>query len=383
MSNLIGITLPSSNILAFDRRFVEQAPVKGIALADYYALLPTHGYIFVPTREIWPAASVNALLPPVPVFDEDGQPVLNEKGEQTVMQASRWLDQNRHVEQMTWAPGLPMIIQNRLISDGGWIEQPGASCFNLYRPPVIARGNAAKAKPWIDHARYVFGDDADRIIMWLAQRVQRPGEKINHALVLGGSQGVGKDTLLEPVKYAVGPWNVAEVSPQQMLGRFNGFIKSVILRVSEARDLGDADRYAFYDHSKTFTAAPPDVLRVDEKNLREYSVPNVTGVIITTNNKTDGIYLPNDDRRHFVAWSDKTKEDFPEGYWNKLWGWYRSGGIEDVAAYLGSLDISAFDAKAPPPKTPVFSTDATLATITAPRGSPAPHPGEASRAAVA
>jgi hypothetical protein len=33
--------------------------------------------------------------------------------------------------------------------------------------------------------------------------------------------------LLEPVKRAVGPWNFHEVSPQHMLGRFNGFLKSV------------------------------------------------------------------------------------------------------------------------------------------------------------
>ena len=95
------------------------------------------------------------------------------------------------------------------------------------------------------------------------QRVQRPEDKINHALVLGGKQGIGKDTLLEPVKQAVGPWNFCEVSPQQVLGRFNGFLRSVILRVSEARDLGEFDRFAFYDHLKAFVAAPPDVLRVD------------------------------------------------------------------------------------------------------------------------
>jgi len=75
--------------------------------------------------------------------------------------------------------------------------------------------------------------------------VQHPQDKINHALVLGGCQGIGKDTLLEPVKSAVGPWNFSEVSPQHMLGRFNGYLKSVILRVSEARDLGDVDRFAF------------------------------------------------------------------------------------------------------------------------------------------
>jgi Family of unknown function (DUF5906) len=108
--------------------------------------------------------------------------------------------------------------------------------------------------------------------MWLAHRVQRPEEKVNHALVLGGNQGVGKDTLLEPVKRAVGPWNFSEVWPIQALGRFNGLLRSVVLRVNEARDLGDVDRFKFYDHMKQFTAAPPDVLRIDEKNLREYYI---------------------------------------------------------------------------------------------------------------
>jgi hypothetical protein len=39
-------------------------------------------------------------------------------------------------------------------------------------------------------------------------------------------------------------------------------------------------------------AAPPEVLRVDEKDLREYDVFNDWGVVITTNYKTNGIYAP-------------------------------------------------------------------------------------------
>ena len=84
------------------------------------------------------------------------------------------------------------------------------------------------------------------------------------------------------------------------------------------------------------------MLRVDEKNLREYYVFNVLGFIITTNHKTDGIYLPADDRRHYVAWSNHTKEDFSPRYWQELWGWYYTGGFEHVAAYLTELDISDF-----------------------------------------
>ena len=228
------------------------------------------------------------------------------------------------------------------------------TCFNLYRPPTLALGDAAEAGPWIKHIHKIYPDDADHIIKCLAHRRRRPQEKINHALVLGGAQGIGKDTLLEPVKYAVGPWNFHEVSPKQIAGRFNGFLKSVVLRVNEARDLGDSNRYAFYDLMKSYTAAPPDVLRVDEKHLREYSVSNCCSVIITTNYKADGIYLPADDRRHFVAWSDLTKKDFTDNYWKELWGWYEKGGIGHVAAYLAELDLSDFDPKAPPPKTPAF-----------------------------
>ncbi|HEY4340532.1 MAG TPA: primase-helicase family protein [Steroidobacteraceae bacterium] len=320
---------------------------QAVTFEDFHAYMPDHRYIFGPSRELWPASSVNSRLPPVKVG-------VNEKGKVIHISAAQWLDQHQPVEQMTWAPGEQMLIRDRLVSDGGWINKKGCTTFNLYRPPSLILGDPSQATLWVDHVRRVYPDEAEHIIKWLAHRVQRPGEKINHALVLGGTQGVGKDTLLEPAKAAVGAWNFVEVSPTHMLGRFNGFVKSVILRVSEARDLGDVDRFAFYDHLKTYTAAPPDVLRCDEKHMREHAVMNVCGVIITTNHKTDGIYLPADDRRHFVAWSERTKDDFSEQYWNDLWRWYSDGGLQHVGAYLAALDLSAFNPKAPPPKTRAF-----------------------------
>jgi hypothetical protein len=318
--------------------------VARVQITDFHAYMPTHSYIFAPTGEMWPAASVNSLLPPIAPPDSSEKPV----------PANKWLDQNRAVEQMTWAPGEPQIVTDKLISDGGWFARPGGRVFNLYRPPTRCDGKPELATPWLEHVRRVYPTDADHLIKWFAHRVQRPGEKINHAIVMGGEQGVGKDTLLEPVKEAVGPWNFQEVSPIALLGRFNGFVKSVILRVSEARDLGDLDRFTFYDHTKTLAAAPPDVLRVDEKHLREYAVFNVCGMIITTNHKTDGLFLPPDDRRHYVAWSDCTRDEFSEEYWNRLWDWYAEGGLKHVAAYLARLPLDDFNPKAPPEKTPAF-----------------------------
>ena len=344
---------PSDNVVEFPAQKGKGTTTisdEGVNLTDFYAYMPAGKYMFAPSRELWPATSVNSRVPPQKLLDKRGQPVKRE-GEFVYMAASAWLAKERAVEQMTWAPGEPMIVQDRLVSEGGWIKRPGCSCFNLYRPPIVTKGDASRAERWVDHVFRVYPNDANHIIAWLAQRVQKPQEKINHALVLGGNQGIGKDTFLEPAKYAVGAWNCSEVSPQQITARFNGFLKSVIMRVSEARDLGDVDRYGFYEHMKTYTAAPPDVLRVDEKNMREHSIFNVVGVIITTNHKTDGIYLPADDRRHYVAWSDLTKEDFSEEYWKGLWEWYDAGGRADVAEYLRTLDIRGFNPKAPPPKT--------------------------------
>lgn len=326
----------------------------GVALTDFSAYLPMHQYIYQPTRETWPAASVNARVEPVPAIDQDGEPILDSQGRQEMQPASAWLDRNRAVVQMTWAPGEPMLIEGRLVANGGWILKEGVTAFNLYQPPSIKHGDASKARPWLRHVFKIYGKDARHIVQYLAFKVQRPQDKINHALLLGGGQGIGKDTLLEPVKHAVGHWNFEEVTPKQVCGRFNGFVKSVFLRINELRDLGDGSRFDFYEHMKVFTAAPPDTLRVDEKHLREYPVFNVCGVIITTNYKTNGIYLPAEDRRHYVAWSNLKKENFTKEYWDKIWTWYAAGGFGHVAAYLSSLDISDFDPKAAPPKTDAF-----------------------------
>jgi hypothetical protein len=320
---------------------------EGVGLDDFLGFMPAHNYIFRPTGQVWPAASVNSRIAPITVGKgEDGKPVK--------IKASTWLDQNQPIEAMTWAPGKPQVVQDKLPSEGGWFDRKGCAAFNLYRPPLPCHGDRRLAGPWLDHVSTVYLEDAEHIIDWLAHRVQYPEDKINHALVLGGDHGIGKDTILEPVKRAVGPWNWHDISPREILGRFNGFVKSVVLRINEARDLGEMNRFQFYDHMKNYEAAPPDVLYVDEKNIREHYVSNVCGVVITTNHKADGIYLPREDRRHYVAWSSLKQADFSQSYWDQIWGWYDDGGIEHVTAFLAARDISSFHPKAPPMKTPAF-----------------------------
>ena len=113
---------------------------QGVGLDDFYAYLQQHNYFYAPTREPWPASSVNSSVPPVPLLDAKGQPILNAKGKPLVIPANEWLDKHSSVVQITWAPGYPMLIENSLIDvGGGWVHRNAVSCFNLYRswPPAL------------------------------------------------------------------------------------------------------------------------------------------------------------------------------------------------------------------------------------------------------
>ena len=41
----------------------------GVSLEDFCAYMPMHSYIFKPTRDLWPASSVNSRIAPVPLLE--------------------------------------------------------------------------------------------------------------------------------------------------------------------------------------------------------------------------------------------------------------------------------------------------------------------------
>jgi hypothetical protein len=51
---------------------------EAVTLDDFYAYMPQHSYIYTPSREPWPGTSVNARIPPVPLFWPNSKPKLNE-----------------------------------------------------------------------------------------------------------------------------------------------------------------------------------------------------------------------------------------------------------------------------------------------------------------
>ena len=332
---------------------------------DFVSYAPSRMCIYRPCKTMWPNASVDDRLPPMPLLDPNGNPVRS-RGKVVMIPASERLAKDRSVVSLTWDPGKPEFIRNSVVVDGGYIEKLGATTYNFYRPPPdIELGDPAQAARWIEHWRAIYPNHADLIIAWLAHRVQHPGIKINHALVLGGAPKIGKDTLLEAVVHTVGTWNVKNIKLSHLIGKNNEFLKSLIVRLSEVRDVGErgaTDLYRLNDHMKDMLATPPDTIRINEKYINEYYILNRAGMLIPTNYR-DALKLPPTDRRHYVAFSERRGEEFPKEFWNEFWGWYETGGFAHVAALLYQHDLSNFDPKAEPRK-----TDAFRHMVTASRG---------------
>jgi hypothetical protein len=78
----------------------------------------------------------------------DGDPVL--------LKPSVWLDQNRSINGITWAPGMPLVVFDKVIVESiGWIDAPGKTTFNTYRAPTPEKGDPRKAGPWLKLVRKV------------------------------------------------------------------------------------------------------------------------------------------------------------------------------------------------------------------------------------
>jgi hypothetical protein len=330
----------------------KQALIGDFSPSNYCYLAQTNSFILMDTGAQWSATGIDNFFPlmVVTVTNNDGTT------EEKKIPPSEWIIRHNPVAYVTWDPGSPQIIEDKLLHEkGGWIEKIGARGYNKYRASPDLPGEAKKAGPWVDHVKKLYPSDFEHIFDWLASLVQFPGIKCNHTLVLGGNQGTGKDTLLRPVRAVIGEWNWGECSPTGAMGRFNPFLMNRALRINEGRDLGDHKNYQFFERLKGYQASPPETLPIDEKYLPVFPIINCVGIIITTNNKIMGLFLLEDDRRHYVAWSELTVNDFPAGYWDKLNTFLdKEGGIGHVGAFLRARDLSKFDPKAPPLKTAAF-----------------------------
>lgn len=317
------------------------APKAGeVPLAHFVYYGPGNNFIYRPTASMWVAEGVNAACSP-----------LNEGGK--IVKPAEWLRANMLATSMTNDPSLEDdFVKGIDCRDGTLMVLEGAATFNTYRPPTIELGDHRLAAPFLGHVRRVFPKpgDADQFLDYMAHRVQLPAEKPRFALLIAGDQGVGKDTAIEFCGPAIGHWNIANIEPGDLDTSFNEYASAVLVRVSEAANLHDMNKWAFNERMKVLIAGTPDNLTINPKYGQKYSVRLHCGVILTTNHMLTGIYIPQDDRRYDVI-EAATKAEMgietdakSREYFSELWDWFLDGGAAHVAAYLHERSLREFSA---------------------------------------
>ncbi len=268
------------------------------------------------------------------------------------------VDTGLTVEGSTWWPGEDRFIKNIVMTERGAIRVDGAVCYNAYVPPnPLPTKKGVKPTKWINHVKKLYSNPVEHnhFFDFCAHMLQRSNEKVNHGIVMAGAQGIGKDTMLLPVREGVGEWNAAEVGPDAITDKYNGYLKSVLLVINEVRPQDDDHKASnFYNLLKPILAAPPTMLPMTLKYQNTIHIRNLCHVLLTTNDPLS-MYIPAEDRRLFVMTSalkdPKTNAVFSKNYFEDIHKYLANGGTEAVIEWLYERDISGFAAASPPPMT--------------------------------
>lgn len=262
------------------------------------------------------------------------------------------VENDQFVEGSTWWPGRPQIIKDWFIDRDGFYPSQGRRVYNQYKAPPALSGEALLAQPWIDHVKKLWPDPTEHefFFNFCAHMVQKPHEKCNAAIVLSGTQGIGKDAALWPVKAAVGSWNCKGIDPDELFSPYKSWLQTLMLTVDEVRPSKDEfHASSMYNILKPMIVAPPDTLPLNDKYQKLRYVINVLRVFITTNDWM-AMYIPPEDRRMFIMHSTLVQRwhevEGDPSYFQRLFAYFEHGGGAHVASWLRARDLSRFNPKA-------------------------------------
>lgn len=275
------------------------------------------------------------------------------------------VENDQFVEGSTWWPGKRQIIKDWFIDRDGFYPAAGRRIYNQYKAPPEIVGDAEGAEPWIEHIKKLWPDPKEHefFFNYCAHMVQRPHEKCNAAIVLSGTQGIGKDAALWPVKAAVGSWNCKGVDPDELFSPYKPWLQTLMLTIDEVRpSKDDFHASSMYNILKPMIVAPPDTLPLNDKYQKLRYVINVLRVFITTNDWM-AMFIPPEDRRMFIMHSNLPQRwheaEGKPAYFERLFEWFAEGGAANVAAWLGARDLSGFNPKAQVERTAGWEAVAT------------------------
>ena len=254
----------------------------------------------------------------------------------------------RKIDTITYRPGNPIFL-----------EEEGLSAVNIWKPARILP-IAGDVDPWMQHVRYLFSSkkDADTFLDWCSFLIKFPDRKVNWSIFLGGGQGIGKGLLVDPIQQILGRDNCRTITPDDLAGGWTHWLKGTKLVLVE--EMASFGKRELSNRLKPLITDPPHMLQINEKNQKQFYVPNLTAWIFMSN-EPDALIVDKDDRRFFVVWSEAKPRG--EDYYTELAQWIEMGGPSYLYDFLLKRNIREFNPGGRAPKTDA-KADMVLASLT-------------------
>ena len=255
-------------------------------------------------------------------------------------------------------------IHTQLLSDTDAIRAENVVYLPGKKPLVLYRGDThintwsphgssipipGDVSIWIAHMEWLFPDQVEREYLydWMAFIIQNPGVKVNHSVLIAGTQRNGKDSAFEPFKMALGEHNTTQISAEEMLEQFTNYLdKTKLLVIHEAENF---EKRNLENKLKPILAAPPHILRIRMFGRGFYETPNVVQGLFFSNHYV-ALKISKGDGRYYALWCPQEPQS-PE-YYGAYWDWMeQDNGFGKVHYWLLNRDVSHFNPKTTAPET--------------------------------
>ncbi|WP_341674969.1 primase-helicase family protein [Niveibacterium sp. SC-1] len=173
------------------------------------------------------------------------------------------------------------------------------------------------------------------VLRWLALPLQRPGAKMQSALVFHGKQGAGKNLFFEAVAQIYGRYAIV-VGQDELEDKFNDWASQKLMAIG---DEVVARAELFHQKNKLKKLITGETVQINPKNMPRRTEANSMNVVFLSN-ETQPLALEEGDRRYLVVYTPPAAQ--PELYQAARRS-LDQGAVQALYHYLLTLDLGDFD----------------------------------------
>jgi hypothetical protein len=243
-------------------------------------------------------------------------------------------------ERVEFLPGEPEITH----------DADGCRVLNLWKPPQWSPDDhTEEPSVFLEHLAYILDQDGaaiEHLLNFLAHLVQKPQERIGHALLITSeAKGIGKSTLGTVVRRLVGDQNSRVAQTKDLKSPFDGWlIGKLVVQVDEVYEAGNWD---LANKLKPLITEP--TVSANIKYGPQIEIENYARFLMFSNHSAP-LNIEEGDRRYFVFNSKAQPRE--DAYYDRLYGNIEMPeAMNAIYCFLRRRDLSGFNPFRRPPMT--------------------------------